>query len=60
MKQIISYGGDTDTNCAVIGAKFGYKSIPKGWLQDILNADYYRPAEFKVNPKSINFLVRNF
>lgn len=37
--QIIHEGGDADTNAAVagamLGAKFGYKSIPKHWIEEL-------------------------
>jgi ADP-ribosyl-[dinitrogen reductase] hydrolase len=52
MRDIIKYGGDTDTNCAIagamLGAKFGYDNIPKRWLKTVEEAKYDRPAEFKV------------
>lgn len=52
MRDIIKYGGDTDTNCAIagamLGAKFGYDNIPKRWIKAIMEAKYDRPEEFKV------------
>jgi ADP-ribosyl-[dinitrogen reductase] hydrolase len=52
MRDIIKYGGDTDTNCAIagamLGAKFGYDNIPKRWIKAVEEAKYDRPEEFKV------------
>lgn len=52
LRDIIKYGGDTDTNCAIagamLGAKFGYDNIPKRWVKAIMEAKYDRPEEFKV------------
>lgn len=60
MRTIIKLGGDTDTNCAIsgalLGAKFGYNKIPKKWLKTILEADYDRPEEFKINKRKLNLL----
>ena len=53
MRRTIEYGGDTDTNCAIagamLGAKFGYDKIPKRWIKSVMDAEYDRPEEFKVN-----------
>lgn len=42
MINIISAGGDTDTNAciagALLGAIFGYKQIPKDWSDQVINA----------------------
>ena len=60
MRTIIKLGGDTDTNCAIsgalLGAKFGYNKIPKKWLKTILEADYDRPEEFKLNEEKLKLL----
>lgn len=41
--EIINLGGDTDTNGAVLGAlmgaKYGYQSIPERWLEHLGNTD---------------------
>lgn len=62
MRTIIKLGGDTDTNCAIsgalLGAKFGYDKIPKKWLKTILEADYDRPEEFKLNEDKLNLLFQ--
>ena len=63
MRTIIKLGGDTDTNCAIsgalLGAKFGYNKIPKKWLKTILDADYDRPEEFKLNEEKLNLLFNH-
>lgn len=49
ISQIISEGGDADTNSAVagalLGAKFGYKNIPKQWIESLV---YKRELAAKV------------
>ncbi len=43
---VVNEGGDADTNgaiaCAILGAKFGYTSIPKYYLENLHNEDMYR------------------
>ena len=38
-------GGDTDTNaaisCAILGAKFGYSSIPSHYVENLWNLEVY-------------------
>lgn len=62
MRYIISLGGDTDTNCAIagslLGAKLGYKKIPKKWLETIFESKYNRPEEFKINQRLLNKLFK--
>ena len=57
MRTVISLGGDTDTNCAIsgafLGAKFGFKNIPKRWIKAIETAKYKRPEEFKFDKQII-------
>jgi ADP-ribosylglycohydrolase len=39
----VNAGGDADTNaavaCAILGAKFGYKSIPKEYIEGLIYRD---------------------
>ncbi len=43
---IVNEGGDADTNaaiaCAILGAKFGYDSIPKYYIENLHNEEVYR------------------
>lgn len=43
--KIVNEGGDADTNgaiaCAILGAKFGYSSIPSHYIEDLYNRDVY-------------------
>lgn len=43
---IVNEGGDADTNaaisCAILGAKFGYDSIPEYYIDNLCNEDAYR------------------
>lgn len=43
---IVNEGGDADTNgaiaCAILGAKFGYDSIPAYYIENLHNEDVYR------------------
>lgn len=43
---IVNEGGDADTNgaiaCAILGAKFGYNSIPKYYIENLYNESSYR------------------
>lgn len=42
---IVNEGGDADTNgaiaCAILGAKFGYSSIPSYYVENLYNRDMY-------------------
>lgn len=42
---IVNEGGDADTNaaiaCAILGAKFGYSSIPSYYVENLHNRDVY-------------------
>ena len=42
---IVNEGGDADTNgaiaCAILGAKFGYSSIPSYYIENLYNRDEY-------------------
>lgn len=62
MRNIIKLGGDTDTNCAIsgafLGAKFGYDKIPKKWLETVIEANYNRPEEFKLNVSKLENLFK--
>ncbi|MBR5787283.1 MAG: ADP-ribosylglycohydrolase family protein [Muribaculaceae bacterium] len=44
--SIINEGGDADTNaaisCAILGAKFGYDSIPLYYIENLYNETFYR------------------
>ena len=51
---IVNEGGDADTNgaiaCAILGAKFGYSSIPKYYIQNLNNrAMYHRKIASFIN-----------
>ncbi len=43
---IVNEGGDADTNgaiaCAILGAKFGYDSIPTYYIENLYNEETYR------------------
>lgn len=43
---VVNEGGDADTNgaiaCAILGAKFGYNSIPQYYIKSLNNEDLYR------------------
>lgn len=43
---VVNEGGDADTNaaiaCAILGAKFGYDSIPKYYIEKLHNGSAYR------------------
>lgn len=55
---IVNEGGDADTNaavaCAILGAKYGYNSIPEYYITNLYNEDIYRT---KVN-KFISIAVK--
>ncbi|MDE6084115.1 MAG: ADP-ribosylglycohydrolase family protein, partial [Muribaculaceae bacterium] len=42
---IVNEGGDADTNgaiaCAILGAKFGYSSIPRYYIENLNNRAVY-------------------
>lgn len=42
---VVNEGGDADTNgavaCAILGAKFGYRSIPKNYIVNLHNREVY-------------------
>lgn len=42
---VVNEGGDADTNgavaCAILGAKFGYRSIPEYYIANLLNREVY-------------------
>lgn len=42
---IVNEGGDADTNaaiaCAILGAKYGYSFIPKYYIDNLHNGDFY-------------------
>lgn len=44
--SIVNEGGDADTNaaiaCAILGAKFGYDTIPQYYIQNLHNETLYR------------------
>lgn len=46
LQSIINEGGDADTNaaisCAILGAKFGYDSIPQYYIENLHNETLYR------------------
>lgn len=54
----VNEGGDADTNaavaCAILGAKYGYNSIPEYYITNLYNEDIYRT---KVN-KFISIAVK--
>jgi len=43
---VVNEGGDADTNaaisCAILGAKFGYDSIPPYYVENLYNESFYR------------------
>lgn len=43
---VVNTGGDADANaaiaCAILGAKFGYDSIPRHYIENLYNEDIYR------------------
>lgn len=43
MIKVVNEGGDTDTNAAIVGgllgAKFGYSSIPDRWIKTLMSKD---------------------
>lgn len=43
---VVNEGGDADTNaaiaCSILGAKFGYKSIPNYYIKNLYNETEYR------------------
>ena len=43
---VVNEGGDADTNgaiaCAILGAKFGFNSIPKYYIENLYKKDVYR------------------
>ncbi len=44
--SVVNEGGDADTNaaisCAILGAKFGYNSIPPYYVENLYNESFYR------------------
>lgn len=46
MLTVVNEGGDADTNaaiaCAILGAKYGYDSIPKYYIENLNNESAYR------------------
>lgn len=54
--NVIRRGGDTDTNCAVVGALlgsyYGFESIPSDWVQAVENCSVERNSLY--NTKLIN------
>lgn len=42
-KEIINMGGNTDLNCSIFGALYGayygYTSLPKRWIDSVINSD---------------------
>ena len=46
MLTVVNEGGDADTNaaiaCAILGAKFGYDSIPRYYIENLYNGVTYR------------------
>lgn len=44
IKNIISFGGDTDTNAAIIGGMLGsligFKGLPKDYLKKMFSLDF--------------------
>ncbi len=46
LRAVVNEGGDADTNaaiaCAILGAKFGYGSIPKYYIENLHNEPLYR------------------
>ena len=60
LKCILSQGGDTDTNGAIlggmIGAAVGFSNIPKDWIEAIRNCPAKRP-EFLVPNGQIDDLI---
>ena len=45
MLAMVNEGGDADTNgaiaCAILGAKFGYSSIPRYYIENLNNRAMY-------------------
>lgn len=43
--SVVNEGGDADTNaaisCAILGAKFGYRSIPEYYVENLFNNEQY-------------------
>ena len=46
LMAVVNEGGDADTNgaiaCAILGAKYGYNSIPKYYIENLHNEELYR------------------
>lgn len=44
--SVVDEGGDADTNaaisCAILGAKFGYDSVPLYYVENLYNEEFYR------------------
>lgn len=42
--QVVNQGGDADTNaaisCSLLGAKFGYESIPKKYIENLVHKEF--------------------
>jgi ADP-ribosylglycohydrolase len=45
-KELVSRGGDTDTNCAIYGAVRGYNKVLGIQLGKYLNDDFLKMLEF--------------
>lgn len=66
MKLVLSYGGDTDTNCCIVGGVIGCyngrDNIPNSWIYKVLNSptasNYYkRPEDY--HPSKIFEYLKN-
>lgn len=55
---VVNEGGDADTNaaiaCAILGAKFGYDSIPKHYIENLHNQESYRQKADKFITLALN------
>jgi len=55
---VVNEGGDADTNaaiaCAILGAKFGYNSIPKYYIENLYNESEYRERVSKFISLALN------
>lgn len=53
--EVVSYGGDTDTNACIVGAVMGAlypTTIPKSWIHSVTNCNNRRSTDYSiVNPK---------
>lgn len=64
--RILSKGGDTETNCAIVmtlvGAMVGYNGIPSYFKQKIVNSrmkDSPRPRDEKYSPHKVVEIIES-